>query len=138
MQSRGLDLPASELEVLRILWERGPSTVSDVREHLAAQRKAPIAHPTVATLIQRLEKKGYVSRTGQRVGKAFVFQAALKPERARKYLVREFVSRNFGNDPFPVFSSLIEAGDLSAGEIARLRSMLDQLEASQDLEGDDA
>lgn len=126
-----LHVPDSELEVLEVLWERGPSTAGQIRESVSSRRTEPLAHSTVVTLVQRLEKKGHVKRTGKRIGKAFVYDAVLKPERARSHFVRQFVSRHFGDDPLPLFSSLIEGGDLKMDEIVEMRKMLDDLERSK-------
>ncbi len=102
-----------------------------MREALTARRREPIAHPTVVTLLQRLEKKGYVERTGEQVGKAFVYRAVLQPKQVQKHFVRDFLSRHFRDDPIPLFSSLIESGDLSLEEIKRLRTMLKTQEQAQ-------
>lgn len=122
--------PPPSAAILRVLWERGDCTASDIRQALNEERGKPIAHSTVVTLIQRLEQKGHIKQTGKRIGKAFVYRAALKPQRARKHFLREFLSRHFGDDPIPLFSSLIESGDLSSDEIKELRKMLDRLERS--------
>ena len=131
MKKRPLRVPDSELDVLRVLWKRESSTAADVRDALSAQRKEAIAHPTVVTLLQRLEKKGYVERTGEQIGKAFVYRAVLEPEQVRRHFVSDFLSRHFGNDPIPLFSSLIEGGDLSLKEIKQLREMLKTQERAQ-------
>lgn len=77
--------PPLELTVLRILWREGESSVGEVREALAAKRE--LAYTTVMTLLDRLEKRGAVSR--RRVGRGYRYQAAL----AREALLRVALAR---------------------------------------------
>ncbi len=126
--SQDLRLPESELQILEILWERGACTGREIRETLAQSRVETLAHSTVMTLLQRLEKKGHVQKTGDQVGKAFVFQAKLKPERAQKHFLKKYLSRFFGNDLVPLFSWLIESEDLSLEDISQIRTLLEEQE----------
>jgi predicted transcriptional regulator len=119
-----LQLPDSELEVIQVLWTQGACTASDIRETINRQRREPLAHATVATLIQRLETKGYVRKTGEQMGKAFVYRAVLQPERAQQHLVQKYFTRIFGAKPLPVISQLLESSDLSLEDIEELRRML--------------
>ena len=72
-----LHLPDSELEIIRILWQKGTATTTEIREALNAERKEPLAHSTVVTLVQRLENRKYVEKTGAQKGKSFVYRAVL-------------------------------------------------------------
>src|SRR3954468_17425919 len=65
-----------ELDVMAILWQRGPSTVAEVRSRLSD----PLAHNTVLTVLTVLEEKGYVTHTEE--GKAHRFRARVKQETA--------------------------------------------------------
>ncbi len=128
MVPQEIRIPDSELQVLQALWEKGPSTAREIRETIDEARGGRLAHATVVTLIQRLEEKGYIKRTGKQVGKAFVYRASLKPERAQQHFVQKYLTRAFGGDPIPLFSQLIESEDLSLDEIVRIREMLDERE----------
>ena len=66
------DLPEAEMEMLACLQRKGEATARELREALRPFR--PLAHPSVVTLLQRLEAKGLVSRDKGNVGKAFVYQ----------------------------------------------------------------
>lgn len=125
---KDLRLPDSELQILEILWERGASTVREIREILARKRGESLAHSTIMTLLQRLESKGHIQKTNDRVGKAFIFEAKLKPERAQKHFLKKYLSRFFGSDPVPLFSWLIESEDLSLDEIVQIRALLEERE----------
>ncbi len=138
MAKETLRLPDSELEVLQALWQLGPSTARGVREHIGKKRKEERAHATVVTLLQRLEAKKYIQKTGKQVGKAFVYQAVLKPDRAQKHMFKKYLAQFAGSDPIPVFSQLIETSDLSVDDIVEIRKMLEALEQKKKEESDDS
>ena len=123
-----LHLPDSELEIIRILWQKGTATTTEIREALNAERKEPLAHSTVVTLVQRLENRKYVEKTGAQKGKSFVYRAVLQPENAQKYLIQKYFTRFFGNQTVPVISQLLESSDLSRNDIEEIRNLLKEHE----------
>lgn len=124
MAKETLRLPDSELKALQALWDLGPSTAREVREHLDKQRSETLAHATVVTLLQRLEAKKYIQKTGKQVGKAFVYRAVLQPQKAQAHLFKKYLSRFVGDDPIPVFSQLIESSNLTLDDIAQIKKLL--------------
>jgi BlaI family transcriptional regulator, penicillinase repressor len=84
--------PPLELECLKALWALGEGTVRDVREVLVGQRN--LAYTTVMTVLDRLEKRGGVSR--RKNGRSFVYQPRATQEALRKYAVKELVDQFFG------------------------------------------
>ncbi len=137
MTAAEIRLPESELQAMEALWEKGPCTVRDIREAIEEKRGEALAHSTVVTMLQRLEKKGLIQKTGEQVGKAFIFKAVLKPDRAQQHFLKKYLTRFLGNDPIPVFSWLIESGDLNMDEIAQVRKMLEAQERKQKGDADD-
>ncbi|RJP26480.1 MAG: BlaI/MecI/CopY family transcriptional regulator [Candidatus Omnitrophota bacterium] len=129
MKRKNYSVSEAEMEILRVLWERGPSTAKQVREHLP--RRDDPAYSTVITLLQRMEAKGSVGHEKSGQGKAFVFHTLLKPEQVRKQAVRSLVKRYFENDPIPVFAALVESKKLSGDEIRQLQDMLDDITRQQ-------
>lgn len=79
--------PPLELECLKVLWVLGEGNVHDVRQILAERR--PLAYTTVMTLLERLVKKGGVSR--RKVGRSFVYSPILDRDCLRRAAVRELV-----------------------------------------------
>ncbi len=128
MLEKSLNLPASEMEVIRVMWKKKACTVSEIREALNKKRKEPLAHSTVVTLVQRLEAKSYVEKTGERKGKAFVYRALLQPEFTQKYMIQNFISRYFGDDPVPVIFHLIKDNKITMDDIQEIRKMLKDYE----------
>ncbi len=78
-----------EHEVMKIVWERGPSTAEEVRRALAGSRE--LKESTVRTLLRRMEDKGFV--THRRRGRVYVYRAAVAPERAAVRAVRQIIDR---------------------------------------------
>lgn len=83
--------PPLELVVLRVLWRRGESSVGEVREALAGQRE--LAYTTVMTLLDRLEKRGAVSR--RKVGRGYRYAPALERETLLKVALARLVDDFF-------------------------------------------
>ena len=83
--------PPLELECLKALWGIGEGTVRDVRKALPGDRS--LAYTTVMTVLDRLEKRGGVSRRKQ--GRSFVYVPKLGREELRRFAVKELVDRFF-------------------------------------------
>ena len=83
--------PPLELECLKALWNLGEGTVRDVRQVLIGNRD--LAYTTVMTVLDRLEKRGGVSRRKQ--GRSFMYVPKVSREAMRKYALRELVATFF-------------------------------------------
>lgn len=86
--------PPLELECLRVLWQIGEGTVHDVRETLAERRE--LAYTTVMTLLDRLARKGTVSRT--KSGRSFLYAPVVARDVLRQAAIRELVDAYFDGD----------------------------------------
>jgi predicted transcriptional regulator len=84
--------PPLELECLKALWVLGEGTVKDVQAALTPSRD--LAYTTVMTLLDRLARKGAVSR--RKIGRAFVYAPAVSRESVRRAAVEELVRSLFG------------------------------------------
>jgi BlaI family transcriptional regulator, penicillinase repressor len=83
--------PPLEVECLKALWGIGEGTVRDVRRVMAGDRN--LAYTTVMTVLDRLEKRGGVSRRKQ--GRSFVYVPKLSRDELRRFAVKEVVDRFF-------------------------------------------
>ena len=83
--------PPLELECLKALWGIGEGTVRDVRHVMVGNKN--LAYTTVMTVLDRLEKRGGVSRRKQ--GRSFVYMPKLSREELRRFAVKEVVERFF-------------------------------------------
>lgn len=112
----------AETEILRLVWQLEEGTVQQICDQLPPKRN--IAYKTVQTLLRRLEEKGYLRHTNR--GKAYVFFAAVKREDVVKRTVLDFLDRLFAGDPRPLMQFLAEDGRIDAGDIERLRKLIDK------------
>ena len=115
-----------ELDIMAILWERGPSTVAEVRERLSDQ----LAHNTVLTVLTILEGKGHVAHTEE--GKAHRFRALVKQEVAGASGVSRLLEKLFGGSTERLLTHLVTERSITTAEMRRLRRLLDQKLAESD------
>jgi|HubBroStandDraft_1064217.scaffolds.fasta_scaffold505006_1 BlaI family penicillinase repressor len=112
--------PPLELECLKALWGLGEGTVRDVREILVGNRN--LAYTTVMTVLDRLEKRGGVSRRKQ--GRSFLYVPKVSQDALRRYAVKELVDTFFGgseealrsylqSSPTPAISDLESTGSMN-------------------------
>jgi predicted transcriptional regulator len=87
-----LDLAPLELDCMNTLWPVGEATVREIRDRLA--ERLPRAYTTIMTIMDRLARKGVVTR--RKVGRAFVYRANLTAEQARAQAVGQVVQNFFG------------------------------------------
>jgi predicted transcriptional regulator len=109
-----------ELDVMAVLWERGPSTVAEVREHL----EDPLAYTTVLTVLRTLESKGYVSHEEE--GKAHRYAPLVARERAGKTALGQVLGKIFGGSREMLLANLVRERGIDTAELRRLRKILDE------------
>ncbi len=119
------ELAASELEVLKVLWDVGPSTVRDVLAHLQ-DRGRRLAYTTVLTFLSRLEQKGYV--TSNKSETAYVYKAKVSRERVSRSRVRSLIHELYDGAAGALVLQLMQDGRLSPEELGELQSLLNKLE----------
>jgi BlaI family penicillinase repressor len=109
-----------ELEILKVIWRLGPSTVREVYLELLKQRK--IAYTTVLTMMGILERKGHLRKSqGER---AYLYRAAKPKEQVTAGMVREFIDRVFSGSTKPLLVHLVEERGVSAQELAELQDLV--------------
>ena len=108
-----------ELDIMGILWGRGPSTVAEVQEAL----EDDLAYTTVLTMLRIMEGKGYVSRS--REGRADRYSAEVKRQLAGKSALGRVTESLFGGSPEELLIRLVDA-DLTPEQLRRMRDLLDQ------------
>jgi len=109
----------AETEALRLVWECEKATVQQVYDALPANRK--VTYVTVATLLRRLEEKGYLKHRVQ--GKAFLYMPAVKKEEVISRTIGDLVQRLFGGNPVPLMQHLALHNEISDADIERLREL---------------
>jgi BlaI family penicillinase repressor len=113
-----------ELAILRVLWERGPSTVRDVHEVLEAEK--PTGYTTVLKLLQIMSAKGMVVRNED--ARAHVYESRLPAESTKRQLVSDLVQRAFSGSASELMMHALSDKKTSRAEIDEIRRMLDEHE----------
>jgi len=114
-----------ELEVLHVLWEKGPATVQTVQREL----KRDLAYTTVQTMLMVLHRKGKVKRTLK--DKAYIYRPVVSKSKLTGHAVAELIDRWFGGSAEGLVMNMLEARHLTPKRLARLNELVDK-EASND------
>jgi predicted transcriptional regulator len=113
-------LTAAELRLMKILWHRGESAVTDL---VAAMPEGEaLAYNSVLTTIRILEQKGYVEHRQE--GRAFVYRACVAEHEASRSEVRHVLNRFFGDSRERLLLSMLGDGEISAEELDRLKEAI--------------
>ncbi len=115
-----------ELEILRVLWELGPVSLSALCEALRQERD--VATTTVATMLGVMAGKRLVRR--KRAGRGVEWSAAVSREATARSMVGKLVDRIFDGSAERLAAHLVEGGELSAAELTELRKLIDESEKS--------
>ena len=113
-------LTDAELRPMEVLWERGPSTVSDVVN--ALPQELGLSYSTVLTTLRILEQKGYVRHTKE--GQAYVYHAVIDQNQAQKKVLKHILSRFFDNSPELLVLRVLETEKLDAEDLQRIRELI--------------
>ena len=122
-------LTEAELRLMKILWRRGESAVTDLVA--ALPESEPLAYNSVLTTIRILEQKGYVEHRQE--GRAFVYRPCVAEQEAGRSEVRHILSRFFGNSRERLLLSLLDDEEISPEEVQRLKDAI--RDAAPDDEG---
>ena len=117
-------LSGLQLALMKVLWERGEASVSDV--HAAVQGDRPLAPTTVATLLKRLEKRGLLAHRTE--GRQFVYRALVGADDVGKSLVGELARDMYDGKGAALFAHLLDATEIDAESLARIRRMIEERE----------
>lgn len=117
-------LTASQLEILRVLWDRSEATVVEI--HQALQSERDLAPTTIATLLSRLEKRGLV--TYRTEGRQYVYRAVLQERDAQQHALVEVTRGLFAGDVPGMVSQLLSSHEIRPGDLARVRELIDAKE----------
>ena len=114
----------AELELLRVLWERGPSTVREIHDNLGDAKET--GYTTTLKILQKMTDKGLVRRDESE--RSHVYTAAIAAEKTQRQLVRDLLQRAFGGSPGALVLQALSEKRATAEELAEIRRLLDQLQ----------
>jgi BlaI family penicillinase repressor len=112
-----------ELQFLKILWEKSPQPVREIRDMLAETGR-DIAHTSVITTLNTMVKKRFLTR--KKAGKAFLFAPRVTREQVSRSVLGDVVNRVFDGSAMAVLTGLFEQSDINPNELKELRKLIDQ------------
>src|SRR5688572_17855699 len=112
----------AELEILRALWERGPSTVRQVHEAIAAARET--GYTTTLKLMQIMADKGLVTRDES--SRTHIYTPRVSQESTQRQLVTDLVTRAFGGSAAELVLRALSSHTASDDELAEIRKLIDE------------
>lgn len=110
-----------EMQVLGVLWDRGPSTVREVLEALRDEKSR--AYTTILTVMQVMEKKGLVSHDSE--GNTHIYKAAVSRQKVAGPLLRTLVKTLFGGSPVSAVQHLVNEKGVSSQELAEIKKLIE-------------
>jgi predicted transcriptional regulator len=129
MGRRNLPRPTqAELAILRVLWDRGPSTVREVTAALLDQRGT--GYTTALKLLQIMTEKGLVRRDDRE--RSHIYEAVLPAEETQRQLVGDLLDQAFGGSAQQLVLRALSAKRASRQELAEIRKLLDALEGGSE------
>jgi predicted transcriptional regulator len=124
MPKRPPTIPDSELDVIKVLWDRGQGTVREILEALRAAGRE-WSYATVATLLDRLETKGMV--TSDRSELAFVYRPAVSAQDVRQKRLGSLVDKLYEGEPGLLVLHLLKSHKLDPAHAKEIRAILDDM-----------
>lgn len=115
----------AELELLQVLWQRGPSTVREVHEQVARGGKA-IGYTTVLKQMQVMNEKGLLARSER--FRAHVYEPVVPAEKTRRQLAQALLAKAFDGSARELLQSALAGRRVSNDEIAEIRELLDAID----------
>jgi predicted transcriptional regulator len=125
-------LTEAELRLMKLLWQRGDSAVSDLVAAIPSEET--LAYNSVLTTLRILEQKGYVEHRQE--GRAFIYRPAVAEREASRTEIRHVLSRFFGNSREQLLLSLLGDDEVSPGEIQRMKDAIRDAEPDSVRPGD--
>jgi len=125
MASKYIKPTESELEILKIIWEKGSATVREVHEELAKTKN--VGYTTTLKLMQIMHEKGIVKRDESM--RTHVYQSAVNKEKTQKHLLGKMIDNLFGGSSTQLVLQALGNGEgkVSAEELEQIQTLLNNL-----------
>ncbi len=114
-----------ELEILKVLWERSPLAVREVREELA-RRGRKLAHTSLITTLNVMFEKGYAKRAAASEGRGYAFSPKISRDQVSRGMVGDLMNRVFEGSASAMMLSLLESDQLDSESHAELRKVIER------------
>ena len=117
----------AELDILNVLWKKGPSTVREVHEEIQLHKS--LGYTTILKQMQIMVEKGLLTRDTSK--RTHVFQPAVSQDSTQKGLVSRLMDAAFGGSATKLVMQALGNRKTSAEELDQIRALLDELESKQ-------
>ena len=122
IKKRNRKLSPANLEIMKVVWDKGDVTINDVSDAINAKRKNKIRRTTVQVQMSRLEDYGWLKHTEK--GRTYVYSTVVEKHKTRREILEDIKNRVFGGSRAELVKCLIEDSDVSSEEIKELRALL--------------
>jgi predicted transcriptional regulator len=119
-------LSPANLEIMKIIWEKGEVTVNDVFEAINAKRRDKLRRTTIQVQMGRLAEYGWL--THRREGRTYFYSAIAQEQKTRRDILNDIKNRVFGGSRAELVKCLLEDENVKAEEINELRELLKKIE----------
>jgi predicted transcriptional regulator len=113
----------AELEILKILWEKGPLTVRDIHDRLARQKQ--VGYTSVLKLMQIMVEKGYLARDES--ARSHIYRAVPQRAQTQRAMLEDLMRRAFGGSAAALVQGALSSERATRKDLAEIRRMLDEL-----------
>ena len=125
-KERGIRLGDLQLRIMRVLWDSGAATVSEVQQRLGRQR---LAYTTVATMLRKMEERGLVDHLEE--GRKFLYRPVVSLDAVTRSMTGDLVDRLFDGSLAEAVSHLLESREISHEELDRLEQLIQQRKSNR-------
>jgi predicted transcriptional regulator len=120
-------LTQRELQIMKVIWNEGAATVSDVRKAISNNRVP--AYTTVMTFMHILEKKGVLKHTQS--GRAYIYRPILSRRQATQNYIRDVIARFFDGCPERLIADMLENDIWAPEQLRNAKNVLDSWQANR-------
>ena len=115
-------LSPANLEIMKIVWEKGEVSVNDVFEAINAKRKDKLRRTTIQVQMNRLEDYGWLEHRTE--GRTYVYSSVVEKQKTRREILDDITHRVFGGSRAELMKCLLEDSDVTPDDIKELRDLL--------------
>ena len=112
-----------ELSILKLLWQKAPRLVEEVREGLASAGRE-LTYSSVITIMNIMVRKKYLKRNKN--GRAFEFTPLLEEDSVGRSMLQDLMTRVFDGSATSLMLQLLETGDVNSEELAAIRQLINR------------
>jgi predicted transcriptional regulator len=119
-------LSPANLEIMKIIWEKGVVTVNDVVEAINAKRKNKLRRTTIQVQMGRLEEYGWLNH--RKEGRTYFYSPVTEKQKTRQDIINDIKNRVFGGSRAELVKCLLEDEKVTTEEINELKTLLKKIE----------